>query len=202
MKCKLLSSVLSPLVPVPERQHPRRESDATTGARRRRGSSSHRSRRARRSHEPGGGGTRLGRSLSSTSSLSDDINNSSRRTAVRGRDRNSDESGSPGAAGRTPPRRKTKKQHRERKHHRQQRLDVDIDAALSRSSGEDGGNLAAGAGRGGKRQSRLKPELSSETPHPKQDGRYQPQDAVEARFDGRSKWFPSKVRVDMYQYME
>lgn len=80
---------------------------------------------------------------------------------------------------------------------------MDIDAALSSSSGEDDANLAAGAGRGGKRQSRLKPKLSSQTPKKKQDdGRYQPQDAVEARFGGRSKWFPGKVRVDVYRYME
>lgn len=138
--------------------------------------------------------------MSSTSSLSDDIND--RRTAVPARARNSDESGSPGGGGRAPPRRKTKKQHRERRHHRQQRLDMDIDAALSSSSGEDSANLASGAGRGGKRQSRLKPKHSSEAPKPQEDGRYQPQDAVEARFGGRSKWFPGKVRVDVYRYME
>ncbi|CAB1107054.1 unnamed protein product [Ectocarpus sp. CCAP 1310/34] len=71
---------------------------------------------------------------------------------------------------------------------------MDIDAALSSSSGEDGANLASGAGRGGKRQTRLKPRHSSETPKPQEDGRYRPQDAVEARFGGRSKWFPGKVR--------
>ncbi|CBJ32012.1 conserved unknown protein [Ectocarpus siliculosus] len=71
---------------------------------------------------------------------------------------------------------------------------MDIDAALSSSSGEDGANLASGAGRGGKRQSRLKPKHSSETPEPQDDGRYQPHDTVEARFGGRSKWFPGKVR--------
>ncbi|CAN0459782.1 unnamed protein product, partial [Ectocarpus sp. 8 AP-2014] len=123
---------------------------------------------------------------------SDDIND--RRTAVPARDINSDESGSPGGGGRAPPRRKMKKQHRERRHHRQQRLDMDIGAAPSSSSGEDGANLASGAGRGGKRQSRLKPKHSSETPKPQEDGRYQPHDAVEARFGGRSKWFPGKVR--------
>ncbi|CAN0537094.1 unnamed protein product, partial [Ectocarpus sp. 12 AP-2014] len=140
----------------------------------------------------GSRGTRRERSLSSTSSLSDDIND--RRTATPARDRNSDESGSPGGGDRAAPRRKTKIQHRERRHIRQQRLDMDIDAALSSSSGEDGANLASGAGRGGKRQSRLQPKHSSETPKPQEDGQYRPQDAVEARFGGRSKWFPGKVR--------
>lgn len=83
-------------------------------------------------------------------------------------------------------------------------MDNAIDAALSSSSGsggdddddEDDENLASSGRKAKKRQSRLKPKTASELQVPQERDRYQAGDAVEARFGGRSKWFPGKVGAD------
>lgn len=78
-------------------------------------------------------------------------------------------------------------------------MDKDIDAALSSSSdsGSDGGypNVAAAGGKSKKRQSRLKPRPAPEASIPRERDRHEAGDTVEARFGGRSKWFPGKVRT-------
>lgn len=79
-------------------------------------------------------------------------------------------------------------------------MDNAIDAALSSSSGDDDDDdddderqIAASGRKGRKHQSRLKPKPASEAQTPPERDRYQAGDAVEARFGGRSKWFPGKV---------
>lgn len=75
-----------------------------------------------------------------------------------------------------------------------------MDAALASSSGsgsdfDDGGaSLAAPGGKAGERPRRLKPRKPApEVNNPNARDSYQAGDAVEARFGGRSKWFPGKV---------
>ncbi|CAM9342105.1 unnamed protein product, partial [Hapterophycus canaliculatus] len=70
-----------------------------------------------------------------------------------------------------------------------------MDAALSSSSdGDDDNDLAAPRRRAKKVQSRLTPKTDSDMDKKQLRDRHQPGEAVEARFGGRSKWFPGKVR--------
>eukprot|EP00752_Nemacystus_decipiens_P017732 g15900.t1 len=75
-------------------------------------------------------------------------------------------------------------------------MDSAIDAVLSTSSdsGGDDDSLAASGRKARKRQSRLKPKPASADQTSQARDRYQAGEAVEARFGGRSKWFPGKVR--------
>ncbi|CAM9613490.1 unnamed protein product, partial [Pylaiella littoralis] len=74
----------------------------------------------------------------------------------------------------------------------------DIDASLSSSSaggsGGDDSNAAAAGGQEKTRQSRLKPGTASGASVLPECDKHQAGDRVEARFGGRSKWFPGKVR--------
>lgn len=162
-------------------------SDAASGARQRRNSSS---RRKARPKQPGN----VGRSsMSSTSSLSDNTAASARNLSSSNPLSSSDGDG--GRNDRSAIRRRTKKHGRERhrKPKKQRDVDREIDTALSsRSSGDD---PAPPSGKAKKSQSRLRPKASTETNQTSLQDRYQPGEAVEARFGGRSKWFPGKVRL-------
>lgn len=190
---------------------PAPKSDATTGARQHHSSShgrdsgrSNRSRQKRSSKQPTNNSSdgRSRNSISSTSSLSDD-NKSRRNTAASSRNKSNIDTATRGndendsSSSRSPHRRRAKKKDSKRHQQQQQRRQMDraIDAALSSSSGssssDDDPNVG---GKAKKRPSRLKPQSASEASKPQERDRHQAGDTVEARFGGRSKWFPGKVR--------
>lgn len=170
--------------------------DATTGARQRHTGGGRRRGSASRTHRRGDGRRR--NSTCSSSSLSDD-NEPRRKPSSSGGNskatiRNRDETGSDGS-----PKRKTakKKDRGQKERHQRRQIDSDIDAVLSSSSGSGGGegdeNLDASGRKSRKGQSRLKPKPASEEQMLQARDRYREGDTVEARFGGRSKWFPGKV---------
>lgn len=167
--------------------------NATISARERHGSGPHRRRgRASRARPENDG--RRSRTLSS-SSLSDD-NEPRRSTASSGEKvRRHDETGSDSS----PPRNTTKNKNRKGQKERNQRRRTDsaLDAILSSSSSgsgsddDDSESIAASGRKAKKRQSRLQPKPAPEEIMDRT--RYEAGEAVEARFGGRSKWFPGKV---------